>query len=109
MIVSDDTVSKALAYLAEDPHPLAEAQAGLMLAEKRRDELFAQLYLDTEGTAKERESRVMIHPAFKNCRDEEISANREVSRHRQRTKAADKILDIYQTQSANVRKAERIR
>jgi hypothetical protein len=109
MIVSDDTVSKALAYLAEDPHPLANAEKAVLFAEKERDEIFATLYLTTEGTAKERESRVMIDPAFMTARANEIDAQAEKARHKRRTDAAEKIISVWQTENANARAAERVR
>ncbi len=109
MIVSDDTVSKALAYLAEDPHPLAQAQKGLLFAEKTKDETFAELYLAAEGTRDERTSAVTIDPVFKAAREAEIEAEGELSRHKRRTDAADKIISVWQTENANARAAERVR
>ena len=109
MIVSDDTVSKALAYLAEDPHPLALAQTGLMQAEKAAAERYAQVYLDSDGTVDERKSKALLHPTYKNAKDEEISAQSDVNRHKQRTKAAENIIEIWRTQNANARAAERVR
>jgi hypothetical protein len=109
MIVSDDTVSKALAYLAEDPHPLANAEKAVMFAEMETNEVFANLYLVTEGTAKERESRVLLDPAYKAARRTEIEAEFEKSRHKRRTDAADRIIAAWQTQNANIRAAERLR
>jgi hypothetical protein len=109
MIVSDETVSKALAYLSEDPHPLANAEKAVMFAEMEKDEVFAHLYLATEGTAKERESLVLIDDEFKAARRIEIEAEFEKARHRRRTDAADRIIAAWQTQNANIRAAERVR
>lgn len=109
MIVSDDTVSKALAYLAEDPHPLANAEKAVLFAEKEKNEVFAELYLKTEGTVKERESSVLIDPAFKAALASEIEAQAERRRHKQRSDAADRIIAVWQTANANARAAERVR
>jgi hypothetical protein len=109
MIVSDDTVSRALAYLAEDPHPLANAEKTVMFAEMEKDEVFANLYLATEGTAKERESLVLINAEYKAARRAEIEAEFEKARHKRRTDAADRIIAAWQTQNANIRAAERVR
>jgi post-segregation antitoxin (ccd killing protein) len=109
MIVSDDTVSKALAYLAEDPHPLAAAQKAELFAEKQKNEAFAEIYLDTDGTAKERESKVLINSIYREALDAEIEAQAEVSRHKRRTDAAEKIISVWQTENANARAAERVR
>lgn len=109
MIVSDDTVSKALAYLAEDPHPFANAQKAELFAERERNVTFAQLYLATSGTAKERESLVLIDPVYSAALSTEIEAKCEVTRHKRRTDAADKIISVWQTENANARAAERVR
>lgn len=109
MIVSDDTVSKALAYLSEDPHPLANAQKAELFAEKKKNEVFAQIYLAAEGTAKERESVVLVNSVYKGALDAEIEAQAEVSRHKRRTDAAEKIISVWQTENANARAAERVR
>src|ERR1700681_1568301 len=58
MIVSDNNVSKALEYLAVDPHPVALARKDLTDAENFREALGAQLYLSATGPVKERECTV---------------------------------------------------
>lgn len=102
-------MSKALAYLAADPHPFANAEKALMFAEKTKNETFADLYLKSEGTAKERESAVMLDPLYKAAREAEIEAEFEKARHKRRTDAADKIISVWQTENANARAAERVR
>src|SRR5690349_527746 len=109
MIVSDDTVSKALAYLAEDPHPLAIAQKNALFAEKAKDETFAALFLKVEGTKDERKCFAESDPLFKAARETEIEAQAEMARHKRRTEAADKIISVWQTENANARAAERVR
>jgi hypothetical protein len=109
MIVSDDTVSKALAYLAEDPHPLANAEKAVLFAEKEKNEIFAELYLRTTGTAKERESIVTIDPLYMAALAAEIEAQAERRRHKQRSDAADRLIAVWQTANANARAAERLR
>lgn len=109
MIVSDETVSKALAYLAEDPHPLALAQKEVLFAGKAKDTVFAELYLLTSGTAKERESVVIASDKYRAALDAEIEAEGDMARHKRRTDAADKIISVWQTENANARAAERVR
>jgi hypothetical protein len=109
MIVSDDTVSKALAYLAEDPHPLANAEKAVLFAEKEKNEVFAELYLTTEGTAKERESQVIVADRYRQALAVEIEAQAERRRHKQRSDAADRLIAVWQTANANARAAERLR
>jgi hypothetical protein len=109
MIVSDDTVSKAVQYLAEDPHPLARAQTAVMFAEKAREEAFAKLYLAAEGTRDERTSRVMLDAVFQAAKTAEIDATFEETRHKRRVEAAKEIIEVWRTQNANARAAERVR
>jgi len=108
-IVSDDTVSKALQYLASDPHPLAAAQTALLFAKKTTAEAYAQIYLASDGTKDERNSRVMLDAVYKAAQTAEIEADAEVGRHRRRTEAAERILDIWRTEQSNIRAAEKIR
>lgn len=109
MIVSDDILSKALAYLAEDPHPLANAQKAELFAEKEKNEVFAQIYLAAEGTAKERESVVLVNSVYKAALEAEIETQGDVFRHKRRTDAAEKIISVWQSENANARAAERVR
>ena len=109
MIVNDDTVSKALQYLSEDPHPLALAQKSVLFAEKAKDEAFAVLFLAAEGTKDERKCAAEIDPLFKTARQTEIDAQTELARHKRRAEAAEKIISVWQTENANARAAERVR
>lgn len=108
-IVSDDTVSKALQYLAEDPHPLANAQKAELFADKAQHEAFASLYLKVEGTKDERTSTVTIDPVYQAAVAAAIDAKAETARHKRRTEAAEKIISVWQTENANARAAERVR
>ena len=109
MIVSDATVEKALAYLADDPHPLAVAKFNLTAAENKTRETYARLFLETSGTVKERESQVETLQEYIDCKSAEADCVLEYERHRSRQKAADTICDIWRTDNANARAAERVR
>jgi hypothetical protein len=109
MIASEDSVHKALQYLAVDPHPFANAEKAVMFAEMDRAEVFAKLYLATEGTAKERESHVLLDPLYRAARTAEIEAEFEKARHKKRSDAADRIISVWQSQNKVVRAAEGMR
>lgn len=109
MIVSDKTVEKALIYLADDPHPLAVARFNMVKAENEAKRLYAELYLRTSGTVKERESTVEIDPVYVAAKDAEADAILEFERHRRREKSADVLIDMYRTEQATARSAERVR
>jgi hypothetical protein len=109
MIVSEDTVSKALQYLAEDPHPIATARYDLTIAENLREETFARLYLLTEGTVNERESQVEMDESYQHAKGQEAKAAMQLERHRARTRAAEMLIETWRSENANIRAAERVR
>lgn len=109
MIVNDDTVSKALQYLSEDPHPVALARKDVTDAENNSKAAYAAFYLKTEGTVKERESWVESDPVYKQRKSDEGDAIMEFERHRARVRAAEMICEIWRSENANARAAERVR
>ncbi len=109
MIVSDDTVSKALAYLAEDPHPLALARKEVTDRENESRRIYSELYLKTSGQVKERECTTDTHPDIKTARMFESEAIKELERHKARTKAAEMIIEVWRSENANARAAEKVR
>jgi len=109
MIVADDTVSKALAYLAEDPHPVALARKDLMDAENRSKVAFAEAMLSAEGPVEIRKATAETDGLYRDAKAVEAGALGELERHRARAKAADMICEIWRSENANARAAERIR
>jgi hypothetical protein len=109
MIVSDKNVSDALAYLAIDPHPIALARKDAVDAENESKRIYAELYLKTEGTVKERESRVETFEAYHDAKDAEAEAILDLERHKARARAADMLIEVWRSENANVRAAERVR
>lgn len=109
-IVADDTVSKALAYLADDPHPVAVARKAVTDAENARKAKFAELYRGTNGgTVRDREAGVECSEEYRALLDAESEAIFEHERHRARIRAAEMICEIWRTDNANARAAERVR
>lgn len=109
MIVSEKNISDALAYLAIDPHPLALAKKYVVDAENESKSAYARLFLDTTGTVKERESLVECDSLYKTRKDEEAEAILDLERHRARTRAAEMLIEVWRSENANVRAAERVR
>lgn len=109
MIVSDDTVSKALAYLADDPHPLAAARHGLTVAETRAKEAYAEALLAADGAVEVRKAQAETDKYFQEAKTAEAGALRELERHRARAKAAEMIIEVWRSENANARAAERVR
>lgn len=110
MIVSDDTVSKALAYLAEDPHPIALARKELTDAENEKDRLFAEAYRElNEGSVRDREQACERRLPIVEARKRIAAATGDWERHRARVRAAEMIIEVWRSENANARAAERVR
>jgi hypothetical protein len=108
-IVSEKNVSTALTYMAEDPHPIALARKDLTDTENEYERLRAAVYLDQTGTVGEREAATLIDKDVCRAKDLITEAAFSVDRHKQRLKAAEMLLEIWRTENANARAAERIR
>lgn len=110
MAVSDDNVTAALTYLAADPHPLAVARYNLTKAENHSRETFAKLFLSSNGTSNDaRKASAECNQAFTEAKASEAEAVLELERHKSRTKAAEMLLEVWRTENANARAAERVR
>ena len=109
MIVSDNNVQSALEYLAIDPHPLALARKDMTDAENKSKETHARLYLKYEGTIAEREARSTCNPEYMEAKSAEGESIMEFERHKARKNAAEMLIEVWRTENANIRAAERIR
>lgn len=110
MIVSEDDVSSALSYLAEDPHPIALARKDLTDAINRREATYAELFgLMKHGTIKEKECAVERDSGYLGALKEESTAIMELERHKARVRAAEMLIEVWRSEQANTRTAERIR
>lgn len=109
MIVNDDTVSKALQYLAVDPHPIALARKDVTDAENALEGLEAKLFMQFEGTLKERESLLRTDERYVALQYSHTEATFELERHKARVRAAEMIIEVWRSEQANVRAAERVR
>lgn len=109
MIVSEKNVSDALTYLADDPHPVAIARKDLTLAENEKEAIFASLYLSIDGPVKERECYAKSHHSYREAQEKEANASADHERHRARIRAAEMLIEVWRSENANARAAERVR
>lgn len=110
MIVSEDNVTKALQYLAHDPHPLAEAKFRLTEAENKTRETWAELFLSSNQTTVDaKKASVEKHPLYLDRKAKEAECAFDVERHKSRSNAAATLIECWRTENANARAAERIR
>lgn len=109
MIVADDTVSKALQYLAEDPHPIALARKDVVDAENEAKRIWSKLFLAETGSVEARKAAAECHPSYAEAKAAETGAILELERHKARTKAAEMLISVWQSENANARAAERVR
>jgi|ERR1041385_8861967 poly(3-hydroxybutyrate) depolymerase len=108
-VVTESNVQAALTYLADDPHPVARAVKMVADAENECDATFARVYLSASGGAELRKQIAADHPDVKAAKAALSGAKEELQRHRSRVHAADSLLEIFRTENANARAAERIR
>lgn len=110
MIVSDDNVHDALAYLAIDPHPIALAQKELTDAENEKDRLYAEAYAEAnQGSVRDREMACERRSEVVEAGKRNAVAISELARHRARVKAAEMLIEVWRSENANARAAERVR
>lgn len=109
MIVSEKNVSDALAYLAVDPHPLAEAQWSVTNAENKSKEVYARCFLSSDGSVEARKASAEIAPEHIAAKAAEAEAIKQLTRCRSRVKAAENLISVWQSEGANARAAERVR
>lgn len=109
MIVSENNISKALEYLAADPHPVALARKDLTDAENKREARFAELYPRAQGTVKDRECSIESDPDYQAWKHVEAQAEFELERHKARIRAAEMLIEVWRSENANARVAERVR
>lgn len=109
MIVSEKNISDALAYLAIDPHPLALARKYVVDAENHSKRIYAHCFLDATGTVKERESTAETDAGYVDAKSAEGDAILDLERHKARARAAEMLIEVWRSENANVRAAERVR
>ena len=109
MIVTEDNIHKALQYLAEDPHPLALARKDTTNAENKAKQIYASAFLAANGSVAAKEATATIDPAHIAAKEEEAEAIKELERHRARARAAEMLIDVWRSENANARVAERVR
>jgi hypothetical protein len=107
MIVTDEMVSDAVAYLANGG--AADAEAAHLAAMRRCEKRGAEVYLMARGSVEERKMRVVVDNEYQSLLFEQDEAKVELTRAKSREKGADKVCDIWRTENANVRAAERVR
>lgn len=109
MIVNAARVELALDYLNMDPHPLALARKDVTDAENRARREFARAFLSGEGSVEARKAQAELIPAYMQAKAEEADALLDLETHRARVKGAEMLLEVWRTENANARAAERIR
>jgi thioredoxin-like negative regulator of GroEL len=109
MIVSEKNVSTALKYLADDPHPIAKARHDLTNCDNTAKRLFAEAFLEAEGSVEARKATAETSSSYQMARADEADAELELERHKARVKAAEMLIEVWRSENANIRAAEKIR
>lgn len=108
-IVSDNNVSAALTYLADEPHPVAIARKAVTDAENEAKFHYARAYLAAKGTIDERKAQAEQDPDYTSTKAKESDAILDLERHKSRVKAAEMLIEVWRSENANARAAERVR
>lgn len=107
MIVSEDQVATAIAYLNDD-EIAAKARYDATMAENKSKEIFARLFLSyNDGPVAERQSRATCNPEYLEALQSEAKASAALEKHKSKVRACEMICEIFRTENANARAAER--
>lgn len=109
MIVSEKNVSDALTYLADDPHPIAEARWSLTNAENKSRETYARCFLAAVGAVETRKATAEVASEYITAKAAEAEAVKQFERCRSRVKAAENLIEVWRSENANIRAAEKVR
>ena len=109
MIVKESHVTAALEYLSDDPHPIAVARKAVTDAENEAKQIFARSFLAGSGSVDARKAQAEINEEYVAAKDRESSATYLLERAKARAKSAEMIIEIWRSENANARAAERIR
>lgn len=108
-VVKDKHVEAALDYFNSQPHPSATAKYNSLVTETAAKAAYAKAFLEASGTVRERECIAELDPAYQAAKAAEADAAFEEADQKAKTKRAEKIIDVWQSEGANARAAERVR
>lgn len=109
MIVSDQNVSDALTYLADNPHPIAVARKAVTDAENASKRAFAEAFLSADGAVEARRAKAETSDEYQEAKANESAAILDLETHKARCRAAEMLIEIWRSENANARAAERVR
>lgn len=107
MIVSDDDVSAALAYLAGGG--AASIEAAYLAAERARKRREAEVFLSVKGSVEERKMRVWMDNEYGELQALTDEARAQLTGAKAKEKHAAGLWEIWRTEKADIRAAERVR
>lgn len=109
MIVKDAHVSAALDYLNAQPHPISVARYNVVMTETAANAAYAKAFLEGTGTVKERECYAELAPEYQAAKAAEADAIMHFEDQRMKQKRADAIIEVWRSEQANARMAEKVR
>lgn len=109
MIVSDKHVEAALEYLNAQPHPISVARYNVVVTETAAKAAYARAFLNATGTVRERECAAEISDEYQAAKAAEADAIMEFEDQRTKQKRADAIVEVWRSEQANTRAAEKVR
>lgn len=106
-IVTEKNVSDALTFMAQGG--ASEQEAVFLAAEMKMKRREAEVFLASSGSVEERKMRVRVDEAYCRLWEDTNQAQWEWSQAKARERGAAQICDIWRSENANNRNAERIR
>jgi len=108
MIVDEDHVAAALAYLGDDTSA-AKRYYDATTAKNFADLTYAQRFLENAGSVAERDARAIADPEYQEALQHAAKAESLLEAHKAKVQSCKMICEIFRTENANARAAERIR
>jgi hypothetical protein len=109
-IVSEGNVSTALRWLAENPHPVSLAQKDVTDAKNECKRIWAEVYGEqTKGSIDDKKAAADRDPRVVAARASISEAERDLAAHQARSEAASMMIEVWRSEGARNRAAERLR
>lgn len=102
-IIGEQQIKASQQWLFDNAPAIGNAKAELTLAEEAKKVIEAEIFLNEEGSIKERESKAKTHPRYREAMKRIGEASREYNTLMAFKSANECNIQIFQTQSANLR------
>ena len=107
-LINEDMISAAFDWLHDNSRAAAKAKADRIRAEHRTKQVRAQVFLESEGTVAERESKALASNRYDEAIDAEITAVENDEFHRNQRNKAEAIIEAWRTEQSGLRAMSKV-